>query len=279
MPYRLYAMDTFFYHPLGAYEFDARCEMLAELKYDATYLTLWSEPAWNDLPKLRDAKRRFGLDVAAVYVSLDIDDVEGAANQRVLHLLESVEGCSNIELAITAGGKTVNPSDATADERAMALLNKLLKIAEQRRLTLLLYPHINNWLERTSDALRLCRRIQHERLGLMFCGFHWFAVDRSDVFSLLEGAKPFLRQVNLCGSRLDPDGLANKATIETIDEGELDNFAILGALQRLGYNGMIGLQGYSVGGDVYSKLRRSIGTFRDMERRLERHPEWARLRA
>jgi sugar phosphate isomerase/epimerase len=278
MPHRVYAMDTFFYHSLGAYEFDVRCEMLAELKYDATYLTLWSEAAWQDLPRLRDVKRKFGLDVAATYVSLDLDDAAGTSKLDVEKLLQTIEGCNQIELAITASGKSVKPSDPSADDCVLKLLERLLRIAETRDLKIFLYPHINHWLERTSDALRLCQRISHPRLGAMFCGFHWYAVDRCDVFSLLETATPFLRQVNLCGSRLDPDGLANKATIETIDEGELDNFAILGALRRIGYDGMIGLQGYSIGGDVYSKLQRSIIAFRDMESRLARHPQWAMLR-
>jgi hypothetical protein len=41
---------------------------------------------------------------------------------------------------------------------------------------------------------------------------------------------------------------------------------------------MVGIQGFSVGGDVYTKLKRSITAFRDIERRLDAHPEWAQLR-
>ncbi len=48
----LFAMDTSFFGSLGAYGFDARFEMLRELGYDATYLTVWNEVAWQDLPRL-----------------------------------------------------------------------------------------------------------------------------------------------------------------------------------------------------------------------------------
>jgi hypothetical protein len=91
-------------------------------------------------------------------------------------------------------------------------------------------------------------------------------------------AAPFLQSVNVCGSRrgMGNDGLI--ASIEPLDEGELDNFVVLGLLQDLRYQGMIGVQGYSVGGDVYTKLKRSLATLRDMERRLTEHPHWPRLR-
>ena len=79
----------------------------------------------------------------------------------------------------------------------------------------------------------------------------------------------------ICGSRKVKDSIP---TLEPLDEGELDNFALLGLLRKLDYHGMVGLQGYSVGGDVYTKLKRSLAVFRDMERRLDAHPAWANLR-
>src|SRR5690606_40496783 len=52
MAYRVYAMDTCFFTPHGNYDFDVRCEMLRELGYEGTYLTLWSEQAWADLERV-----------------------------------------------------------------------------------------------------------------------------------------------------------------------------------------------------------------------------------
>jgi len=34
---------------------------------------------------------------------------------------------------------------------------------------------------------------------------------------------------------------------------------------------------YAAGGDTYDYLRRSLATFREMERRLNEHPHWADL--
>lgn len=279
MSYRFYAMDTSFYHSLGAYDFDARCEMLVDLGYDATYLSLWSEDAWRDVPRLASVRERHSLDVAAVYVTLDIaglEDHEG--NRRILRLLETLEGCRTVEVTVKSGDPTLRTSDPAGDPAAIAWLGQLLTVAERRGVTLALYPHITHWLERIEDAVRLCQAIGHPLLKAVFSGFHWYAVDGADLPAKLAAAAPFLHRANLCGSRLVPGEGTMPATIEPLDEGELDNFAVLGLLRDVGYQGPIGVQGYSVGGDAYAKLRRSLAALRDMDRRLEAHPGWARLR-
>jgi sugar phosphate isomerase/epimerase len=283
MRHKVYAMDTSFYHSLGSYHFDARCEMLSDLGYDATYLTLWHEPdawrepAWSDLVRLGSVQERFGLSVAAVYVSLDIALTDRLPeNARVLRLLETLEGCKTVELALTCS--TMASSDPRGDAFALPWLARLLAVAEARGITLALYPHVSYWLERIEDAVRLCQAVKHPLLRAVFCGFHWYAVDGKSLPSGLERAAPYLAHANLCGSRRLPAERGMPATIEPLDEGELDNFAVLGALGRTGFSGMLGVQGYSVGGDVYTILRRSLMALRDMERRLEAHPSWANLR-
>jgi sugar phosphate isomerase/epimerase len=280
MSYRVFAMDTCFYSPLGAYEFDARCEMLRELGYDATYLTTWSEVSWNDVSRLAGVKSRFGLEVAAVYVTLDLaGDEKHENNARIVRLLESVEGCSHIEMAVKSSGANPQSSDPDGNDRVRRWLDRLLPTAERRVLTVSLYPHINFWLDRIEIAVRVCREVNRPSLRAVFCGFHWFAADGKNLSARLEEAAPFLRSVNLCGSRraaTHPQSMP--ATIEPLDQGELDNFAVLGLLRKIGYEGMVGFQGYSMGGDAYAYLKRSLAALRDMERRLDAHPSWAQLR-
>lgn len=275
----LYAMDTSFFSSIGVYEFDARCEMLRELGYDATYLTLWNEAAWADVAQLPTVRERFGLDVAAVYVILDPAlGPDDPASRRIAELVETLEGCRTIEVSIRSSDPALAPSDRAGDEAARRSLTPLLERAERRGITIALYPHIRFWLERIEDAVRLCRMIDHPRLGAVFCGYHWFAADGQRLGERIAEAAPYLTLANLCGSRRFDNGSGMPATIEPLDEGELDNFALLGMLKGAGFDGPIGVQGFAVGGDVYARLRRSLAAFRDMERRLAEHPEWARLR-
>ena len=259
----VYGMDTGFYSRIGSYPPDVRTEMLAELGYDATYLTLWSERAWADLDGLAASAATHGLTVAALNVVADA----AAPDERILDLIRTVTATRTVEIAIREDG----------DGQALRFLSKAVEAAEANGVDLLLYPHTYYWLERVEDAVRLCAALDHPRLRLLFPAFHWYAVDGTDLRSTLDAAAPYLGGVNLCGSRR-LDGQYFPATIEPLDSGDLDNFAILGALRDVRYGGMVGIQGYGVGGDAYEHFRRSITALRDMERRLDSHPHWARLR-
>jgi len=276
----VFAMDTYFYTSLGAYAFDVRCEMLAELGYDATYLTLWSAEAEADIPRLAHVKARYGLEVAGVYTTLDITSAPDGSASHVVALIESLPIPTQVAVALYAEAPGRAQSDAMRDDQALPWLEHLLTIADRHGHEILLYPHFAFWLERTEDAVRLCRRLTHPRLGLSFNGYHWYAVDGTHLAARLAEAAPYLRSANLCGSRRLPAGSGPMpATIEPLDDGELDNFVVLAELRRVGYRGWIGFQGYSVGGDVYVKLRRSLAAYHSMAARLATHPGWGDLRA
>jgi len=277
----VYAMDTYFYSSIGAYEFEVRCEMLKELGYDATYLTAWSENAWADVPKIAGVRSRHGLDVQAVYVTYDLSlSPDAEPNARILRLIETVQGTRSIEVAMrfSASG-SVASSDPAADSTAVVALGQLLRSAERNKtIEILLYPHWHFWLERIDDAVRLASKFNHPQLGVVFCGFHWYAVDGKNIQQRLTEASPFLRAVNLCGTRRYPgksDGVP--ASIEPLDSGEMDNFAVLGMLRKMQFGGPIGFQGYSIGGDAYANLQRSLHAYRQMTARLEAHPDWGNL--
>ena len=280
----IFAMDTGFFTSLGTYRFEARCEMLRELGYDATYLTLWDEAAWADLPMLATVRERHGIGVAAVYATLNIDAPADDPENRLLPgLIDRLDETRTIELTLRSNDPAHPPSSTTGDDAARRWLERLVPMARARGITLALYPHIRHWLERVDDAVRLCAAIDDPALRLTFPSFHWYAVDGTDLDGTLRRSAPYLALVNISGSRrLAPGTLAGNgipATIEPADEGDLDLFALLGALRRVGYGGPIGIQGYSVGGDAYAKLRRSLAAVRDVERRLDAHPDWAVLRS
>ena len=275
----IYAMDTSFYTSLGSYGLEARCEMLRQLGYDATYVTLWSDEAWAEVPMLASVKEMYGLDVAAVYATLDIAagwDDQG--NRRIRELVDTLEGCDTVELSVKSTDPGMPLSDPAGDAAASALLADLLAVAERRGITLALYPHIRFWMERVEDAARLCRAIDSRHLRMVFATYHWYAADGKNLAAAVEAAAPFLALANVCGSRRFDNGSGLPATIEPVDEGELDVFAVVGRLRASGYDGPLGVQGYSVAGDVYAKLRRSLEALRDIERRVDDHPAWADLR-
>jgi len=278
MTHKLYAMDTSFYNSATTYDFAARCGITKALGFDATYLTLWSDRAWQDVPLLKNVKADHDLDVAAVYVTLDISESEDYGNNaRILELVQTLEGCKSIELNINAH-RLEKTSDPAGDDWAVAWLEKLLAVAEKRDIQLLLYPHFYSWLERIEDGVRLCERVNHPNLGMVFTAFHWYAIDGKDLKPKLSSAAPYIRAAALSGHTRTPYA-RQPVTVEPLDSGELDQFFVLSVLKEIGFEGPIGIQGFSVGGDVYKRLERSVKMFRDLEARLDAQPEWAQFRA
>ena len=89
--------------------------------------------------------------------------------------------------------------------------------------------------------------------------YHWYASQEGELYQRLAAMRPWLMQVVLSGSALSP-----------LDRGELDNVAVLAALDRVGYTGSLGILGWDYCGDVYSKLQRCLTTLRGMDQRLQR---------
>jgi sugar phosphate isomerase/epimerase len=270
-------LDTWFYHSLGSYSFEAKCEMVADLGFEGIYFTLWSDDSWADVPRFGSVKSQFGIDADGVYASINgPDDAAGIA--AVARLLEEVEGVKRLELAILGSPDAKDNSDPSGDAAVIAVLGPLLEIAQRRDITISLYPHTFCWLQTTQDAVRLAAQLQHPNLKLVFSGHHWYVADGKNPAPTIRDAMPYLNSVNLCGSRRVASDNGMPATVELLDEGELDNFYLASLLHENGYSGSVGIQGYSIGGDVYPKLRRSLAALRDIESRVQTRASWAALR-
>jgi sugar phosphate isomerase/epimerase len=219
-----------------------------------------------------------GLDVASLYVNVDLTQDLGSVHmQQRLRMIETVEGSPLVELALVVHDDALRPPNADTDAAARRFLDEALRRAEANDVTLLLYPHVNAWLEYVDHAVALCREYAHPRLAMTFAMLHWYALDGERLADRVNAAMPYLRMVNTNGSR-HLSGRWPLPTVEPIGFGEFDNFAFLGMLRRGGYDGPLAVQGYSAGGDPYVSLQRSYRAVRDIEARLDRAPHWALLR-
>lgn len=259
MTHPVHAMDFIFQTKLGVYPLAAQCEMLAELGYQGLTASWWSA----ELGDLQHVKGRWGLDVGAVYAIY-----RPGLESRLINLFESLDGCPTVELALH--------SDDTVGDLDRRMLERLLPICERRGIDIALYPHVRYGMQTTTEAVSLCEEFSHSKMGIVFNGYHWYATQEGDLEKRLDALWPWLMQVNMAGCRMSPLGWGGAATIEPLDEGEMDNFVLLGSLQRRGFKGRIAFLGWeSMGGDVYGNLRRSLTAFRSMEERLARKPSWA----
>lgn len=263
MTHSIHALDSFFYSSMGVYAFQTQCEMLADLGYDGITVSAWSGSPLTDLTLLPRVREQHGLKVEALYLVLH----EGRNDQTLRRIIESVEGVELIELAVQT---SVNGSPAI-----LRFIESLLPIAERRGLRIALYPHLHHVTQTTTQVVEICEHFNHPRLGSSFNAYHWYASQEGKLQERLDAMKPWLMQVVTSGSALSQLGWGGVATMEPVDRGEMDNFAVLAALDRIGYTGSIGVLGWDYGGDIYLKLQRCLATLRGMDRRLEKHLNWA----
>lgn len=277
MPHSFYAMDTAFYSSLGVYSLQDRCEITKAVGYDATYLSVWDGRYWAEAASLANLSQKYRLDVAGVYVVLDLAlGASDLRNRGILKMLETMPEGSTLELAIKSSGASSMRSDPRGDATVIKWLLHALSIGSQRGIQILLYSHLFFWMERHSDAIRLSEAINHPNLGIVFCTYHWYAEGNEPLDGTIARAMPFLRHANFDGSRRSPLGWGGVATIEALDCGELDNFAVISTLKRHGYTGPLGYHGWDEGGDPFNKLERSLLALKNMAIRAEAHPHWAR---
>lgn len=275
MTQKYFAMDFAFFNSGGTYSFSDRCEITKAAGYDAIQTVIWDGRSSKDAEVLSTVKKRFGIDVAGVYTVLDLSSGEqNPANSGLLNLIEMMPQGATLEIAVKSAGPGVSRSDRRGDARVIAWLKVALSKAEKHGVQIALYIHTHFWLETHGDAVRLCRSINHPNLGLTFSSLQWYAADGRNLGNLLKQAMPWIRRVNLSGSRRSPLGFFEVATIEPLDTGELDNFAIVAALTRLGYDGYIGYNGWFEGGDPYVKLARSLAALKDIKLRVDTYPHW-----
>jgi sugar phosphate isomerase/epimerase len=266
MAHPIHALDSFFYSSMGVYAFQTQCEMLAELGYDGITVAGWGGTPLTDLTLLPKVSEQHGLKVEGLYLVLH----EGRNDALIRRLVETVEGVELIELAVQT---SINGTPAI-----LRFIESLLPVIERRGLRIALYPHLHHVTQTTTQVVQICEQFNHASLGASFNAYHWYASEEGKLEQRLQAMKPWLMQVVTSGSALSQLGWGGVATMEPIDRGEMDNFALVAALNRIGYSGSIGVLGWDYGGDIYLKLERCLTTLRDIDRRLEAHPTWTDFR-
>lgn len=247
-------MDT---HDARKRSLAEQAQMLRELGY-AGAGHLWLDQVPERLSTL-DAS---GLKLYQIYMRLDISrDAAPPYDARLKETLPLLRGRNTMLALLVTGGK---PSDPAGDARAVELVREIAALAEPHGIAIALYPHVNDWLERVEDALRVATQADRPNVGVMFNLCHWLKVDEEkNLEPLLEAVGPRLFAVSINGS----DGSAEVKSgtgrwIEPLDTGSYDLAGLLGTLRKVGYQGPVGLQCYGIPGDAREHLARSMAAWR-----------------
>lgn len=245
-PFFVFCHDT---HDARKRNLAQQAELIRELGFDGVG-HLWLD----DLPERLTTLDARNLKLFQVFVRVSIDPKAPKYDPRLAEAVALLEGRDTVLGLLITGGK---PSDTAGDERAVAIVREIAELAAGVGLRVVLYPHTGDWLEKTSDAVRVARKVDRKNVGVMFNLCHWLKVDDTRRLNeTLEEALPYLFVVAIHGA--DPPPGSWDRLIQPLGSGAFDVAGLLRKLHRLGYNGPIGLMCYGIGGDAEVHLRQSM---------------------
>lgn len=237
---------------------DAQMALLKELGYGGIGYT-----GCKDIPALIRASDRSGVAISTIYVSASISAQGHSCEDGLAEAAVLLRGRGTV-IWLTISSAEYKPSDEAGDIQAVALVREVGDMAAASGLRVALYPHTATWLERVDDALRVVGKAKRGNAGVTFNLCHWLNAERGqNLGPLLEQALPHLFEVTINGA--DHEGGWDRL-IQTLDRGAYDVRDFLGRLDRMGYKGPIGLQGYGIPGPVRENLIRSMAAWAAMNK-------------
>jgi sugar phosphate isomerase/epimerase len=253
-----YAMDTCTKRPYPRNDI-APVQQFDLLKESGYAGIAWTEePAERVTEAMRDLDAR-GLKMFAIYCGATVSG-DGQLNPSPLinPIMDALRGHDTI-IWLHTGGRGPKIGTLSATSPAVEQLRKLTAAAERNGLRIAIYPHVGDWTERVADAVALARLVNRKNFGITFNLCHALAIgDEERIPSLLEEAAPFLMTATINGADANVKGPQWGRLIKTLDQGSYDVGNVLRTLEKVGFRGPIGLQGYGLGGDRKENLRRSM---------------------
>ena len=240
-------------HDAGKRTLPEQAEMLKKLGYAGSG-HLWPAKADQGAETLAKA----GLRLFQVYIKVDLAKSPSYDEDAVAAILPALKPHSTqLVLLIKGAGR----SDRRLDDQAVAVIRRMADKARVHHVKIVLYPHTGDWLETSSDAVRLAKKVNRPgEVGVMFNLCHWMKADPNrDLAAVLRKARPWLMAVSLSGSDSPDEVRAGKGSwIQPLGQGSYNMGGFLDALRSIQYSGPVGLQCYGIRGDAQRHLQQSM---------------------
>ena len=232
-----FVMDTWFWSSNGPVA--DRVALVQQLGYQGLALS-----ADHQVAEYVTEIRAKGLKMPGIWLSIDTASYPTG-------LVKSITGTGGfIWLSLSSQGKS--PSDAAGDDGALLLVQKLADECSAAGLPgVALYPHVGNWMERVGDAVRLAKKAARPDVGVVFNQYHWMVVEgraepRSDAGERVALSERRHHQRFRGGAFDSPT--RPRCLRSSVDSSRA---------RRADFRGSVGLQGYSISGDIAGKLQSS----------------------
>jgi sugar phosphate isomerase/epimerase len=219
---------------------------------------------------------KHGLKMYTMYLNIDLDNKQQPYDKRLKETFRMLQGSETMPwFYITS--KQYKPSSQENDSIAVPILQEIADMANEYGIKVMIYPHVNFWVDNVEDALRVAGKVNRRNLGITFNLCHYLAdqgtqADKAFI-PLVEKAMPYLFAVSLNGADKPTDAIMQSSNlwqyfIQPLGQGNFNTFQYLNAFIARGFEGPVGLQCYSIKEEKPVHLKKSSMAWKDFERKL-----------
>jgi sugar phosphate isomerase/epimerase len=241
----------------GSWSPEQQARTLKELGYQGIGYN-YTTPA--DLVQWQKAFKAQGLKIYSLYVYTYIDKPQhyDPAFKEAIKLLKG----SDTVIWMTLRETSVK-GDHDAD--AVKLVQEVAGLAQESGVRVALYGHAGFYVATTSDAVRIVKKVNRPNVGASLNLCHEFMTHNGErLDETLRATASYLTMATINGV-----DMKNKKYILRLDQGDFDLAGWIQKLRVAGYNGPVGLQCYSVPGDVRENLQADIAAWRKITEGLK----------
>ncbi len=224
----------------------------------------WRTDAPERVKEVLDGSKRRGMKCFVIYCNLELKDGKMVYDPR---LKEIIALCKSTDTMIWPNmtSKQFKNSNPAGDDIAAAGLRELADLCDANGLRIAIYPHVNMWVHRVEDAVRVARKVNRKNVGVTFNLCHALLDEAGPrIPALIEEAAPLMFVATINGADSGSSKKELPRIIQPLDKGTYDVGIVLRKLKAVGFKGPIGLQCYNIKGDPKTLLTGSMNAWRKL---------------
>lgn len=220
----------------------------------------YTKPA--DLAAWQAACKAEGVKIVGLYVHTFPDKPEQPFDPAFKEAIKMLKGSGTVIWMTLREGKD---RKRNMDAECVKIVREIADLASAEGVRVAVYGHKGFYVETGADSARIVKLAEKSNVGGSINLCHEFLSGKGDVLD------ETIRTAAAVSTLASVNGVdvANKKYILRLDQGDFDVAAYLKKLIAAGYSGPVGLQCYSVPGDVAENLKANIVAWKKIAAELD----------
>ncbi|HTF31468.1 MAG TPA: sugar phosphate isomerase/epimerase [Flavitalea sp.] len=231
----------------------------------------------EDLPETLEALDKYGLKLYTLYININLDSKEQPYDKGLKEAFRLLKGRQAMPwFYITS--EQYKPSSQENDVVAVPILQEIADMANEYGIRIMIYPHVNFWVDNVEDALRVVAKVNRPNLGITFNLCHFLADKgikyQSAFIPLVEKAMPHVFAITFNGADQPTEDIMKSSNpwkyfIQPLGDGNYDTYQYLQAFVERGFKGPVGLQCYNIAEEKTRHLKKSMAAWKNFQRKMK----------